>query len=302
MCNTGEVVIFFHHESRNNLDYRFTHNKLFISYNVGMKEYIIEVENLTKTYGTLVAVNGISFKVKNGEIYAFLGPNGAGKSTTIKMLTTVLRPTGGTIKLNGYNVTKDQSKARNSFGIVFQDPSLDDELTAYENMVLHAVLYKIPSKERTSKIRSLLDMVDLWSRKDISVKTFSGGMKRRLEIARGLLHSPRILFLDEPTLGLDPQTRNKIWEYVEKLNKENGTTIFFTTHYMEEAEKTANTVCIIDQGKIVIEGTLEELKEKTATNSLEEVFIKLTGKEIREEKAESFNRMRMMKKMQSKRF
>jgi len=266
-----------------------------------MQDTIVEVKNLTKRYKKLLAVDDISFSVNKGDVFAFLGPNGAGKSTTIKILTTVLKPTDGSIKINGYNPLKDQYKVRNSFGIVFQDPSLDDELTANENMVLHAVLYKISKKVRLERIKKLLEMVELWDRKDTLVKTFSGGMKRRLEIARGLLHRPQILFLDEPTLGLDPQTRNKIWNYIKRLNSENGTTIFFTTHYMEEAEKMADTICIIDQGKIVIEGSLEMLKERTESNSLEDAFIKLTGKEIREEKAENLNKIRMMKNTQARR-
>jgi len=257
---------------------------------------MIQVQNLTKKFEDLVAVNNISFDVKEGEIFAFLGPNGAGKTTTIKMLTTILHPTQGQIKLNGFDVVKEPTKARQSFGIVFQDYSLDDELTAFENMEFHGMLYGVPKEIRRSRIEYLLKLVKLWERKNDLVKNFSGGMKRRLETARGLLHHPRILFLDEPTLGLDPQTRNLTWSYIKNLNKEEGITVFFTTHYMEEAEKIAERVAIIDYGKIVAQGTSVELKEKTKTQSLEEAFIKLTGHQIREEKANSLDRMRMRRR------
>jgi ABC-2 type transport system ATP-binding protein len=187
----------------------------------------IEVSKLTKKFGDFEAVKGISFTVAAGDIFAFLGPNGAGKSTTIKMLTTLLRPTGGSIMLNGFDPLTNQDKARESFGIVFQDPSLDEELTAFENMEFHGVLYKVPKSIRRRRIAELLEIVDLADRKDHLVKTFSGGMRRRLEIARGLLHHPKIFFLDEPTVGLDPQTRNQMWQYVLALNKKEGITIFF---------------------------------------------------------------------------
>ena len=211
---------------------------------------IIKVENLIKKFDGLLAVDDISFEVKPGEIFAFLGPNGAGKSTTIKMLTTLLKPTGGKMLLNGYDPTKDSNEVRRSIGIIFQDPSLDDELTAWENMEFHGVLYGIPKKIRRERIEQLLQFVELADRKDSLVKEFSGGMKRRLEIARGLLHHPKIIFLDEPTLGLDPQTRNHMWNYIKELNKNEGTTVFFTTHYMEEADRIAQRIAIIDHGKI----------------------------------------------------
>jgi len=245
--------------------------------------YMIDVKNLTKRFKDLVAVDNISFSVKEGEIFAFIGPNGAGKTTTIKMLTTLLDPSQGEIRINGYDVKKQEHEARCSFGIVFQDPSLDDELTAYENMELHAMLYKVPRDQIKKRIEDLLSFVELLDRKNHLVKNFSGGMKRRLEIARGFLHSPKILFLDEPTLGLDPQTRSHIWNYIENLNKKEKTTVFFTTHYMEEAEKTADRVAIIDHGKIVAQGSPKELKAQTKTDSLEEAFLALTGRNIREE-------------------
>jgi len=193
---------------------------------------IISVKSVTKKFKEVVAVDNVSFDVDAGEIFAFLGPNGAGKSTTIKMLTTLLRPTEGSLFLSGHDVNKEQDAARKVFGIVFQDPSLDDELTAFENMQLHAVLYGLDKKTMTHRTEELLTLVELWDRRNSIVKTFSGGMKRRLEIARGLLHHPRILFLDEPTLGLDAQTRNLLWNYVQKLNEKEGMTIFFTTHYL----------------------------------------------------------------------
>ncbi len=244
---------------------------------------IIEINNLSKKFKELTAVDDISFNVKKGEIFAFLGPNGAGKTTTIKMLTTLTSPTSGTILINGYNPAKQQEEARASFGIVFQDPSLDDDLTAYENMDFHGMLYKVGSKDREERIERLLVFVELWDRRNDLVKHFSGGMKRRLEIARGFLHHPKILFLDEPTIGLDPQTRNHIWTYLKKMNKEESTTVFLTTHYMEEADKVSDRIAIIDHGKIVARGTSAELKEQTKTNSLEEAFLSLTGSEIREE-------------------
>lgn len=258
---------------------------------------IIEVQELTKLYGTFTAVDRISFNVKRGEIFAFLGPNGAGKSTTIKMLTTLLFPTGGKILINGFDPTKEQNDVRNSFGIVFQDPSLDEELTAHENLEFHGILYKVPGELRKSRIEELLKIVDLWDRKDDYVKTFSGGMRRRLEIARGLLHHPKIFFLDEPTLGLDPQTRNQLWKYVTDLNEKEKITVFFTTHYMEEAERIAQRIAVIDHGKIIASGTPANLKKQTGKNTLEEAFLSLTGKKIREEEATGIDHLRMRRAM-----
>jgi len=258
---------------------------------------MIEVKNIVKKFKDFVAVDDISFNVLEGEIFAFLGPNGAGKSTTIKMLTTLLRPTSGSMLLNGKNPAKEQDEVRESFGIVFQDPSLDDELTAYENMEFHGVLYKVDRKIRKERIEQMLKFVELWDRRNDLVKQFSGGMKRRLEIARGLLHHPKILFLDEPTLGLDPQTRNHIWNYIQKLNQEEKMTIFFTTHYMDEAARVANRIAIIDHGKIIASGTAEDLKAKTNTSSLEDAFLSLTGKVIREEEASGTDQMRSHRRM-----
>ncbi|NMB57199.1 ATP-binding cassette domain-containing protein [Candidatus Beckwithbacteria bacterium] len=257
----------------------------------------ISVKNLTRKFKDFVAVDNISFAVKKGEIFAFLGPNGAGKSTTIKMLTTLLWPTSGEILVNNFDPEKQQDKVRKSFGIVFQDPSLDEDLTAFENMQLHAYLYNVPSKIRNEKIKQLLEFVELWERKNNLVKTFSGGMKRRLEIARGLLHQPEILFLDEPTLGLDPQTRNHMWSYLKDINAKEQMTIFFTTHYMEEAEKIADRIAIIDHGKIVALGNAKQLEEQTKTKSLEEAFLALVGHEIREEEASNLDQLRMHRRM-----
>lgn len=262
-----------------------------------MLNTMIRVQNLTKTYGDFTAVNDISFAVNKGEIFAFLGPNGAGKTTTIKMLTTLLTPTSGKVELAGIDPTVEQTKARQSFGIVFQDPSLDAELTAYENMELHGVLYHVPRKVRTERIEKLLQLFELWDKRDNYVKEFSGGMRRRLEIARGFLHTPKILFLDEPTLGLDPQSRNQLWAHVKQQNETEGVTVFLTTHYMDEAERVAHRIAIIDHGKIVAQGTPTELKTQTQTESLEDAFLALTGSTIRDEKAGSADQMRQFAKM-----
>ncbi len=255
-------------------------------------EPIIEVKHLVKRFGDFSAVRDISFAVEKGEIFAFLGPNGAGKSTTIKMLTTLLRPTSGTITLAGHDPARDPEEVRRSFGIVFQDPSLDDELTARENMDFHGVLYGVPAKLRRTRIEELMKFVELWDRRDSLVKEFSGGMKRRLEIARGLLHHPKVIFLDEPTLGLDPQTRNHMWSYLQELNKKEGITVFFTTHYMEEAARIAQKIAIIDHGTIIASGSAADLTAQTGTASLEDAFLKLTGSAIREEESSATDRLR----------
>ena len=258
---------------------------------------MIRIENLVKKYGDVSAVNDISLEVNAGEIFAFLGPNGAGKTTTIKMLTTLLTPTSGTIRIDGLDPLTRSTEVRRRFGIVFQDPSLDQELTAYENMEIHGVLYGVARALRHQRTEQLLKVFELWERKDDPVKTFSGGMKRRLEIARGFLHTPKILFLDEPTLGLDPQTRNQLWTQVRALNAQEGVTVFLTTHYMEEAERVAQRIAIIDHGKIVAQGTAAELKQQTGTDSLEQAFLNLTGTSIRSESATSAHAMRSMAAM-----
>lgn len=246
-------------------------------------EPVISVKNVSRRFKDVTAVDNVSFEVNAGEIFAFLGPNGAGKSTTIKMLTTLLLPSDGSLFLAGHDVVKEQDAARRIFGIVFQDPSLDDELTAYENLELHAVLYGVDKKIMRQRIEELMQLVELWERRNSRVKTFSGGMKRRLEIARGLLHHPKVLFLDEPTLGLDAQTRNLLWNYIGRLNETEGMTIFFTTHYLGEAEAIADRIAIIDHGKLVASGTTEELKQLTGTANLEQAYLELTGKDVRDE-------------------
>jgi ABC-2 type transport system ATP-binding protein len=258
---------------------------------------VISVHNLVKSFGDFTAVKDITFEVAQGEIFAFLGPNGAGKTTTIKMLTTLLRPTGGRIELDGLDPTIHQKEARKRFGIVFQDPSLDSEQTAWENMDLHGVLYHVPRKLRAARTEELLRIFELWDRKDDYVKTFSGGMKRRLEIARGFLHTPKILFLDEPTLGLDPQSRNQLWTHVKRLNETERTTVFLTTHYMDEADRVAHRIAIMGHGSIVAQGTSTELKEQTGTDSLESAFLALTGSSLRDEGADAKAAMRQVAKM-----
>ena len=224
-----------------------------------MTDYIIRVENLIKKFGKLVAVDDISFSVAPGEIFGFLGPNGAGKTTTINILCTLSKPTSGQAIIDGFDVVRQQSQVRQSIGLVFQDPSLDEQLSGLQNLRFHAMVYNIPASVREQRIEQVLGMVELWDRRNSQVRTFSGGMKRRLEIARGLLHYPKVLFLDEPTLGLDPQTRHRIWEYILEMREREGTTIFLTTHYMDEAEK-ADRIAIIDYGKLVAMDTLERLK------------------------------------------
>ncbi len=221
----------------------------------------IHVENLTRRFGDLVAVDHISFEIGQGEIFGLLGPNGAGKTTTLSMLATMLKPSEGNATVNGIDVEKDEDGVRRLIGIVFQYQSLDEELTAWENMDFHGRLYRLPTDVRNQRIGELLALVELADRKDDIVKTFSGGMRRRLEIARGLLHHPAVQFLDEPTLGLDPQTRNHLWQYIATLSKEKGITIILTTHYMEEADRLCNRVAIIDHGKIIALDTPSNLKD-----------------------------------------
>ena len=242
-----------------------------------MEENIIEVRGLTKIYeeGNVLAVDNIDFNIKKGEIFALLGPNGAGKTTTISMLSTLLTPTKGTAIVNNFDVCKEPHKVRKSIGLVFQEPSLDTELKGWENLELHGILYKIPKKERRKRIEEVLKLVDLEDKADIFVKNYSGGMKRRLEIARGLLHRPKVLFLDEPTLGLDPQTRRKIWDKIKELNQgELQMTILITTHYMDEADELADRICIMDHGKIIAMDTSENLKKRISGEIIEIEFEK----------------------------
>ena len=320
---------------------------------------IIEIDGLTKRYGTFTAVDGVSLSIKEGEIFGLLGPNGAGKTTTISMLSTINEPTSGTAKINGHDIVRDKTKVRASIGIVFQDQSLDDQLTGRENLDLHGRLYGVRSGKREKAIAKALELVELSDKADNIVKTYSGGMRRRLEIARGLIHEPKVLFLDEPTVGLDPQTRRKLWSYIQDLNRRAGMTIILTTHYIEEADFLCGRIGIMDKSRIIKMGTPEELKdslggdvitavvsnakrfakmarefpevkgvreygdskvEVTASNgggfiplilkaafeggitvnsitlkrpSLEDVFISLTGREIREEAGDSKTTMRL---------
>ena len=220
---------------------------------------IIEVRDLQKRFGSLAAVDDISFDVEEGEVFGFLGPNGAGKTTTINILCTLMRPTAGTAQVNGFDVERHSTQVRRSIGLVFQDPALDVRLSAMQNMEFHAFVYNVPRAVRAKRIEEMLRMVELWERRKDEVRTYSGGMRRRLEIARGLVHYPRVLFLDEPTLGLDPQTRHHIWDYIMDLRKRENITIFLTTHYMDEAE-IADRIAIIDYGKIIALDTPEHLK------------------------------------------
>lgn len=223
------------------------------------KIYAIEVNNLVKNFGNLTAVNNISFSVNEGEIYGLLGPNGAGKTTTISILTTMLSLTSGNVRIFDKDIIKNKNIIRQMLGIVFQDPTLDEDLTAFENLDFHARLYDIKENKKQI-INNVLKLVELEDKADKQVKSFSGGMKRRLEIARGFIHQPKILFLDEPTIGLDPQTRRKIWDYIKKLNEKQKITIILTTHYLEEADELCDRVSIIDHGKIIKTGTPKELK------------------------------------------
>ena len=318
---------------------------------------VIEASNIVKRFGELEAVKGVSFSVKEGEIFGFLGPNGAGKTTTINILCTLLKPTAGQARVNGHDVIKERSQVRQSIGLVFQEPALDDYLTAEQNLRFHGYAYGVPRNVLEPRLKELLEMMELWDRRKGKINTYSGGMKRRLEIARGLLHHPRVLFLDEPTLGLDPQTRRRIWDYIHDLRKRENLAIFMTTHYMDEAEN-CDRIAIIDYGRTVALDTLEKLKDgvggdvisiKTENNeeavrllegqykfkpviengivsftvshgeeflpgfvsgfplrlisiglrrpTLEDVFLKLTGRNIREQEVDSIQQMKNMARM-----
>ncbi len=258
---------------------------------------IIKVEHLSKKFGAVTAIRDVSIEVEEGTIFGFLGPNGAGKSTTINILCTLLSPTSGKATIAGYDCMKDSSMVRKSIGIVFQDPTLDKELTAYENMMLHAYLYNVKRSEIKDRIHNALRFVDLYERRDDVVKKFSGGMKRRLEVARGLIHRPRILFLDEPTLGLDPQSRANLWDFITDLPRKHNVTVFMTTHYMDEAE-VCDRISIIDSGSIIATGTPDELKKtiggdviyiKTSDNEKAKVEIeKLFDVDVSEKNGELF--------------
>lgn len=240
-----------------------------------MPEQIITVEGLSYNYGKLVAVNNISFNVKKGQIFSFLGPNGAGKTTTINILTTLLPIQNGKITISGFNVEHQPDEVRRCLGIVFQKETLDWNLKVWETLEFHGRLYSIPKNPRKARIDEILQIVELTDKRNEFVKNLSGGMKRRLEIARGLMTRPNILFLDEPTIGLDPNSRVKIWEYIKKVNKE-GVTIFLTTHYMEEADQLSDEICIMDKGKIITSGTSEQLKNSLGKDM---VYLETTNDE-----------------------
>ncbi|MEM0475598.1 MAG: ATP-binding cassette domain-containing protein [Candidatus Norongarragalinales archaeon] len=272
---------------------------------------VVEARELTKKFGGFTAVNRINLSVRRGELFGLLGPNGAGKSTTMFMLSTILPPTGGSAVVNGFDVVREAIAVRRSIGMVFQDYTLDSHLTGFDNLDIHGRLYGLPASERRKKIAEVLNLVELNEWRDKLVKTYSGGMKRRLEIARGLLHTPKVLFLDEPTLGLDAQTRHHIWDYLRKL-KRRGVTMILTTHYLEEADELCDRVAIIDHGEIRALGSPSELKKSVAaktavqeTNSrvarrepsLEDAFLAFTGRGLRDaatssEQKRVFARMR----------
>lgn len=222
---------------------------------------VIETNQLTKSYGSLSAVDKLDFCVESGEIFGLLGPNGAGKTTTISMLCTILKPTSGTAKVNGFDIVKEANLVRKSIGIVFQDPSIDDRLTGKENLYMHANLYGVPASQQKTRIDRILKLIELEDRADDLLRTYSGGMRRRLELGRGLLHYPKVLFLDEPTVGLDPQTRDHIWTYIKELKENNDITIVLTTHYMDEADRLSDRIGIIDYGKLIKLDTPSKLKE-----------------------------------------
>jgi ABC-2 type transport system ATP-binding protein len=231
-------------------------------------EYIIETHDISKKYDDFTAVNGVNLKVPKNSVYGVLGPNGAGKTTLISMLCTILHPTGGTATVNGYDVTKNPKEVRESIGIVFQSRALDDILTGREHLEMHASLYGVPKDVRENRIEEILDLIALGTKADEFVKTYSGGMKRRLEIGRGLIHRPKVLFLDEPTLGLDPQTRESIWEYIQELNQNQDVSVLMTTHYMEEADKLCDEIAIINQGQIITADSPKNLKRELKADTI----------------------------------
>jgi ABC-2 type transport system ATP-binding protein len=267
------------------------------------QDYMIEVKDLTRNFGSLVAVNQLNFEVRPGEVFGLLGPNGAGKTTTLSMLCTILKPTSGTAIINGVDVTKHPSQVRRMIGIVFQDPSIDDRLTGRENLEMHANLYGVPSAEGKKRIDEVLELVELEDKADLLMRTYSGGMRRRLEIARGLIHYPKVLFLDEPTIGLDPQTREHIWTYISALSKRESITTILTTHYMEEADKLCERVAIIDYGKIIALDTPKRLKEglegdmiSVKAEAVTELASKLTQLNLVKDLKETHGELKLMVK------
>jgi ABC-2 type transport system ATP-binding protein len=246
---------------------------------------VIETNQLTKSFNSLTAVDKLDITVESGEIFGLLGPNGAGKTTTISMLCTILKPTSGTARVNGFDIVKEATQVRKSIGIVFQDPSVDDRLTGRENLYMHANLYGVPASEQKSRIDNVLKLVELQDRADDLLRTYSGGMRRRLELARGLIHYPKVLFLDEPTIGLDPQTRDHVWRYIRELKEKHDITVVLTTHYMEEADRLSDRIAIMDYGKIIALDTPSNLKETlegdvvvVKANNLDALFSLVTEK------------------------
>jgi ABC-2 type transport system ATP-binding protein len=238
---------------------------------------LIEVKNLTKKYDSLIALDKINLEIAENEVFGLLGPNGAGKTTLIHILSTLLKPTSGNATVNGYDISSEQQKVRSSIGVVFQAPSSDDTLTGYENLKIHSLLYGLPRRIREKRINEVLTLVGLIERKDDQVKKYSGGMRRRLEIARGLLHKPRVIFLDEPTLGLDPRSRESMWDYIKTLVREENVTIVLTTHYMEEADALCNRIGFITNGKIIASDTPSKLKSNIGEDIIKIKFsISLT--------------------------
>ena len=237
-------------------------------------EYIIETQDISKKYDDFTAVNGVNLKVPKNSVYGVLGPNGAGKTTLISMLCTILHPTSGTATVNGYDVRKQPKEVRESIGIVFQSRALDDMLTGREHLEMHASLYGVPKDVRQTRIDEILDLIALGKKADEFVKTYSGGMKRRLEIGRGLIHHPKVLFLDEPTLGLDPQTRESIWEYIKELNQHQDVSVLMTTHYMEEADRLCDEISIINQGQIITSDSPRNLKRELKADTITMIATK----------------------------
>ncbi len=256
----------------------------------------IEVSHLVKQFDGLTAVNDLSFTVGPGELFGFLGPNGAGKTTTISILCTLLAPTSGKASVAGFDCMREPVRVRENIGIIFQEPSLDERLTAWENLEFHGMIYHMAKPHRRRRMEEVLRFVELWDRRDSIVRSFSGGMKRRLEVARGLMHQPRVLFLDEPTIGLDPQTRHRIWTLIDQLRVEHHTTFFMTTHSMEEAER-CDRVAILDQGRLLALGRPSDLIAKQGAKNLEGLFLSITGHALRDNGASEgeINRGRVRK-------
>lgn len=252
-------------------------------------DYIIETKDITKKYGDFTAVNSINLKIPRNSVYGVLGPNGAGKTTLISMLCTILRPTSGTATVNGYDVVKNAKKVRGSIGIVFQSRALDDILTGREHLEMHASLYGVPSSIRKERIEEVLDLIALGKKADEYTKTYSGGMKRRLEIGRGLIHHPKVLILDEPTLGLDPQTRENIWDYISELNQKEDITVLMTTHYMEEADQLCDEVAIINHGNIIKSDAPINLKRELKADT---ITVKVDKPELFVEKVKTLDYVR----------